>query len=402
MLSDKQKITFFKRIKLFKDGTDDDLKMVASITNEVHFHDDEDIFLEGDSGDAVYLVVHGQVKIHTMGKQIAIRMDNEFFGEMAIIDDRLRSATATSMGDSVLLKIDRDNFFSVMQSNSGFLRNLLKALVSRLREDINLTVEAAVEATRIKQDLLRAHELQVNILPSGDLNHISSNGATITVSGVCLPAESIGGDYYDYFRLSDHQVGIVIGDVMGHGFHSGLMVFTTKSCLHTRIISSYDISDMMSVLNKMVYRFVKSDMFMTFCYLVVDMADYTISFCNAGHDYPYHYRRDLSHLDCLESDTIPLGIKEKLSCAVKTVTWNEGDILVLYTDGIIDAQNSHGEKFGNERLESLIVGNAKLSALELKNLIINELNRHCQNNAYKDDVTLVIAKMGKGDRIKHD
>jgi sigma-B regulation protein RsbU (phosphoserine phosphatase) len=390
MLTVEQKIAFLKEISLFKDGSNEDLIGVASITQEVHFHDNEDIFLEGDSGYDIYLIVHGQVMISTMGKQIALRMDNEFFGEMAIIDDRPRSATATSRRDSVLLKIERNEFYHVMQNNIGFMRNLLKALVSRLRDDIN----QAVEATRMKQDLVRAHELQVNILPSSDLNHISSNGSSIQISGVCYPAESVGGDYYDYFPLSDGRIGIAIGDVMGHGFHSGLLVFTTKSCLHTQIMSSYDISDVMSILNNMVYRFVQSNMFMTFCYLIVDIEDHTISFCNAGHNYPYHYRSKLDRLDSLESGTHPMGISENISCEIERVSYDKGDMLVLYTDGITEALNSQGEEFGNERLESLIVNNTNLSASELKEHIINELNKHCEDNAYEDDVTLVIAKMG--------
>ena len=389
MLSDDQKITFLKSIDLFKDGTEDDLKMVASICNESIFTDDEDIFIEDDNGDAVYLIVNGQVKIHTLGKQIAIRKDNEFFGEMAIIDDRPRSASATSMGDSLLLKIDRDDFFNVMQSNTRFLRNLLKALVSRLRDDINV----AVEATRMKQDLLRARELQVNILPSDDLHYTSTNGV-IEVSGVCYPAENVGGDYFDYFQLSEHKVGIVIGDVMGHGFHSGLMVFTTKSCLHTQIISSHDIHDVMSVLNKMVYSFVQSGMFMTFCYIVVDLEDHTISFCNAGHNYPYHYRSSDSQLKYLESGTHPMGISENICCEIESVYYDEGDILVLYTDGITEALDCKGDEFGTERLEKMIVDNSGMSASELRKHIINELNSHCQSNIYTDDVTLVVVKMG--------
>jgi serine phosphatase RsbU (regulator of sigma subunit) len=391
MLSVDQKVIFLKGISLFRGGSDDDLKMVASIANEVHFNDDEDIFAEGDNGDAVYLIVNGKVEIHTLGKQIVIRKDNEFIGEMAIIDDKLRSATATSMGDSVLLKIDRDDFFGVTQSNLRFIRNLLKALVGRLRADINL----AVEATRMKQDLLRARELQVNILPSDDLHYTSASGNEVEVSGVCYPAESVGGDYYDYFLLSDHKIGIVIGDVMGHGFHSGLMVFTTKSCLHTQIMSSFDISDVMSVLNKMVYKFVQSDMFMTFCYIVINTDDHTISFCNAGHNYPYHYRYRLNQLDHLESGTHPMGIREDICCEIERISYDEGDILTLYTDGITEAMDNQDEEFGTERLEKLIVNNASLSACELKCLVINKLNEHCQE--YKDDITLVVAKMGKGE-----
>jgi len=391
MLSINQKTNFLKETNLFKGCSDDGLEKVASIAQEVNLKDDEDIFIEGDDGDAVYLIVNGQVKIHSMGKQIAIRKNNEFYGEMAIIDDGPRSATATSIGDSILLKISRDEFYVVMQSDIKFIRNLLRGLVSRLRDDIN----TVVEATRMKQDLLRAHELQVNILPSDDLHYISPNGAKIDVSGVCYPAESVGGDYYDYFRLSDHEIGIVIGDVMGHGFHSGLMVFTTKSCLQTQIMSSYDIHDVMSVLNNMVYSFVQSGMFMTFCYLIVDLDTHIVSFCNAGHNYPYHYRSKNKQLGSLELGTYPMGISEELGCEIDEVTCDDNDILVLYTDGITEALDCKGEEFGVERLESLIVDNASMSASELREHIINELNKHCEDKVYKDDVTLVVAKMGK-------
>jgi hypothetical protein len=85
MLTVEQKATFLKEISLFKDGSNDDLMNVASITQEIHFHDDDDIFLEGDIGNAIYLVVRGQVMINTMGKQIAMRMDNVYEDDVTLV-----------------------------------------------------------------------------------------------------------------------------------------------------------------------------------------------------------------------------------------------------------------------------------------------------------------------------
>ncbi|MEK7397016.1 MAG: PP2C family protein-serine/threonine phosphatase, partial [Candidatus Poribacteria bacterium] len=89
-----------------------------------------------------------------------------------------------------------------------------------------------------------------------------------------------------------------------------------------------------------------------------------------------------------------MGIDEKLDCRTNIIKWGDGDILVLYTDGITETLNSQDEQFGKERLERLISSNTNLSAPELKSLIIQELNKYCEDNVYKDDVTLVIAKMG--------
>jgi phosphoserine phosphatase RsbU/P len=138
-------------------------------------------------------------------------------------------------------------------------------------------------------------------------------------------------------------------------------------------------------------------MFMTFCYLIVNLDDHTISYCNAGHNYPYHYRNDSKRLESLESGTHPMGISEKLPCGKDTVEWSDGDILALYIDGITEAENSEGEEFGVERLESLIINNTNSSASELRDHIIHELNKHCQGDAYKDDITLMIVKLGKGE-----
>ena len=118
-----------------------------------------------------------------------------------------------------------------------------------------------------------------------------------------------------------------------------------------------------------------------------------MSFSNAGHPYPYHYRANTKQLDSMESNACLLGVLEHQEYGVIQLEWEPGDSLVLYSDGITEAQNKKGEDFGVERLERLIVKNARLSPVELKEVVLQRLDEFCQDVVQADDVSLVIAKM---------
>jgi sigma-B regulation protein RsbU (phosphoserine phosphatase) len=244
------------------------------------------------------------------------------------------------------------------------------------------------------QDMTRARELQMSMLPSQDLCVQASNGMTLIASGACYPTELVGGDYYDYFSLPDDKVGLVIGDVMGHGFHTGLMVSTAKSCLHTQVKTDSSVSGVLSTMNDMVYGFVHGDLFMSFCYIIVDLIGKTLSFCNAGHCYPYHYIAKTGHMEALESNSCLLGVLEYQYFEGIDRGWETGDLLVMYTDGITEAQNADNESFGEGRLKQLIAENPDLSPSQLKRKVFQELSNFCSKARRMDDTSLAVVKLG--------
>jgi len=396
MLSIAERVAFLKETRLFSDASVEDLEGVAAVAQEVHLTDGETFIREGEKGDTLYFVVRGQVKVHSAGVEFVRRGRNECVGEIAVIDEGPRSTSVSSIGDALLLKIGRDDFYRATQRNVRLLQNTLRIVVRKLREDTAREIQAAREHERMMQDMARAHELQMNMLPTQDIRVTASSGSCLEASGHCYPAELVGGDYHDYFPLPGDRVGLVIGDVMGHGFHTGLMVSTAKSCLHTQIKADYSPLSVMSAMNDMVYGFVHGDypLFMTFCYMVVDLQDKTVSFSNAGHFYPYHYRADTKKLDMLESDACPLGILEHQDYEIRRSGWGPDDIFVLYSDGIVEAENKEHESFGEERLKQLVIENVRLSPAELKRTVLHELDNFCQDVIQSDDVSLVIVKMG--------
>ena len=397
MLSIAERAAFLKETELFTDVSENDLRGVAEVAQEKAFTDDEIIVREGEKGDAVYFIISGQVSIHKSGVEIIRRGERECIGEVAVIDDGPRSSSMSSIKDSLLLKISRDDFYQAIEGNAKLLKNVLNIVLAKFRKDIDREVEAVRARERIAQDLVRAGELQTGMLPTQDLSFTTPEGISVVVSGSCYPADTVGGDYYDYFTLPDGKLCLVIGDVMGHGFHAGLMVSTAISCLHTQIRSDCSIGSVMSAMDDMVYEFVHGSLYMSFCYIIVDLKDHIISFCNAGHPYPYHYRADEAQLEIFRSNYLPLGTKifKDEEYEVSISDWREDDIFVLYTDGLTEAENPAKECFGEERLRQLIVENAHLSPAELKKSILHELGKFCQSVTREDDVTLVTVKIGE-------
>ena len=395
MLSIVEKILYLKETELFSDMPVEALKLIAEVTQEMCFADNETIFQDGEKGDAAYFVVDGEIRVHRDNIEIIRVGKNRCVGEMAVIDEGPRSGSGSSIGDTILLKLSRDDFYTIAQNNMKLLQNVIKILLKKLRRNTNREIAAIREQERMMQDLARAREMQINMLPTPDFSFRADGGHCLEASGYCYPAEKVGGDYYDYLRLPDNKVGLVIGDVMGHGFHTGLMVAMAKSCLQMQVKFDYSIPSVMSAMNDMVCGFMHGEypLFMTFCYIIVDLLTHTVSFCNAGHSYPYHYRADKGQMDMLESDACPLGMLESQDYEVSQSEWGEGDVFVLYTDGIFEAENKDGEQFGEERLKRLVMENIHLSPDLLEETVLSEFSGFCQDVIQADDVSLVIIKM---------
>jgi len=396
MLTTEEKMVFLKEMRLFDDASVSDMSNIADVVHEVYFSDGDAIIVEGDVGDSLYFVVHGKVTVRRSGMEFQLG-PKDCIGEMAMIDDQPRSASVISIGDTTLLRIDRDDFHRIIQSNVRLLRSFLKVVVEKLRT-------SSVREDYTMKEVIKAGVIQMSILPKPDFLFSTEGKPALEVSSTYYPhpGEKVSGDYYDYFPLSDHQMGIVIGDVMGHGTHAGMIVCIAKGCLHTQIMSDYSIPKVMSSLNEIVYRFIYTGLsdqddlippYMNFCYFIIDLQSHTVSYSNAGHNVPqYHYCAETENINTLETHAFSLGRFVDMEYEVSELRWEKGDILVLYTDGIVDAENKEEMPYGSNRLEALIKQNTHLSAEGIKNTILEEVDRHCQGT-YGDDRSLIIVKM---------
>ncbi len=365
------------------------LHTIGADLKEVKVEAGDFIFRDRDNGDAVYFIVQGTIRIEKDGIRLVSLHPPECVGEFALIDEGPRSASAIAETDVHLLKWKRKDFVRGVSRNHEIIQGILKNLTRKLRKDISLQVQAGLERERWLQDLKRAREIQKAMLPHDDLYT-----DRVRVFGQCDPAADVGGDYFDYLPLENDKLGIIVADVMGHGFFSGLLVPMAKSCLHTQATIDYSPPSVMQSMNRTVSFSVESGLLMTCCYVLLDSAGRSLTYCNAGHPHPYHYRRSNDSLEKLDSTDMILGVPgfEKSPFTMNKGSWEPGDLLVLYSDGITEATNREDEEFGEERLEQIILENKDEPPARVKENILEALAGHCDGLPQSDDITVVVAK----------
>jgi sigma-B regulation protein RsbU (phosphoserine phosphatase) len=252
------------------------------------------------------------------------------------------------------------------------------------------------EQERVLQELATARKIQQAILPSE-----APESKTLNIDFYAQSASEVGGDYFDFLPLDDHQMAIVIGDVTGHGVPAALLMAMVRSCLHTQVLSNHQISDVMRVANSTVYKGSYERRLMTFFYSILDTQSGLLRFANAGHLHPYLFRAEDAQVQQLDVSSYPLGVKANSIYPEQQVQLSDGDLMVFYSDGIIEAMNPQGEEFGFERMEEAIARHGHLCATDIVNSLLLDWRRFTMDGerAPEDDVTVVAVKFqhaGKG------
>jgi serine phosphatase RsbU (regulator of sigma subunit) len=376
--------------EIFKGLSEASLRDVDGQLRPVSYSAGERLFSQGETGDAVYVVQRGTLALDVDGVTLLFREPGECVGEFALIDDGPRSTDAIALTDVHLLRWDRDDFQRKLSEDPGVARGIFRMLTAKLRQDIDSRVRMQLEKERWQQDLARAREIQAGMLPAGGLER-----AGLAVAGHCRPAAEVGGDFYDYLCLDDDRLGVVIADVTGHGFYSGLFVAMAKSCVHTQVDRSPAPSQIMQALRAVLDLSIRRQLLMTCFYAQLDPRRGCLTYANAGHPYPYLYRASAGALETLEALDPILGALDPASQPVyseRTLEFAPGDVLVLYSDGLTEARDARGQMFDHERLEAAIRGLASGSAAEIRDGILGAVARHGQGVPQSDDLTLVVAR----------
>lgn len=254
-MTPSERTAFLKTTDLLKGASEDLLSQISDGMTEVVETAGTPLFHAGDAGDAVYLIVEGALKIERDGIQLATRGQSECIGEFALIDDAPRSTDALAESDVRLLRWNRTDFQAALSRRPEVAEGVFKILLGKLREDVDTQVSAGLERERWQQDLKRAHEIQMGMLPKEDLRT-----QLLEISGLWSPATDIAGDYFDYLTLSENQIGVIIGDVTGHGFYSGLFVAMAKTCLHLQINLDNRPTQIIDAMNRTVLMSMQSSM----------------------------------------------------------------------------------------------------------------------------------------------
>ena len=260
--------------------------------------------------------------------------------------------------------------------------------IGTLARTFNYMTEGLREKEKLKKEFLIAREVQTNLLP----RHLPEHG-NVEVATYFEPATEVGGDFYDYLDFDEDRLGVIIGDVSGHGMSAGLLMAITKSCIHTQMNYECKLDSMMTSMNDILLGLSEPRSMVTLFYSMLDFKESTLEYADAGHPFTYLIRGNDPQLITLESISYPLGVKEGLQFSSCKVKLEPGDFLVYYSDGIVEALDEDGAVFGYDRLEEILTSRTFNSPEELLDTLITEVRIHIGAAEQFDDMTAVVIRI---------
>ncbi len=240
----------------------------------------------------------------------------------------------------------------------------------------------------IEKELIIAHKIQQSFLPKS-----YPNVPFLEFAARCMPAKHIGGDMYDFVELGDDKIGIVIGDVSGKGVPAALYMARAVSEFRTRSRMTEDVASTLSALNDSFAGEGMEKSFITMQYVMIDLKSRNVVFSNGGHNTILHYVKRNHAVEELDTSAgMPIGIMEGAEFEIKEISFEKGDILFLYTDGISEAMNKRRKEFGVQRVKEIVLRNSEASASEVLSRVLDEISVFSRGAPQHDDMTLIIIK----------
>ncbi len=243
----------------------------------------------------------------------------------------------------------------------------------------------------LQQELEYASEVQQRLFPQNP-----PRLETLDYWAVCKAARGVGGDYYDFIDLGHDRMGMALGDVSGKGVSAALLMASLQGCLQSYAPQHGESVDtLIADVNRLITTSTDSSRFITFFYGLYDDYRRQLTYVNAGHVPPMLFRNSTqpNGVERLGAGGMVIGVLPHSRYHKETAQLNEGDLLVLFTDGISEAMNASEEEFGEERLSRLIRQNLDLPLSDMTSLILREIDRFADNASLRDDLTLVVARV---------
>jgi sigma-B regulation protein RsbU (phosphoserine phosphatase) len=217
----------------------------------------------------------------------------------------------------------------------------------------------------------------------------------IDAAYVNIPSSEVGGDYYDIVPLNDKNTIFTINDISGHGIPASLLMSIFRTNFVYRIKKDKDMVATIGHLNNLIAETTESNLFVTSFTCRLDMENKKINYVNAGHNSPFILRNDDDEdkIIKLEEGSLAVGLFPGVSYKVAEIELKPEDLLVLYTDGIVEAENPGGEQYSLNRLIDFIKVNRECKAESIKEKFIKELKVFVDKNYFEDDITFILVKI---------
>ena len=268
----------------------------------------------------------------------------------------------------------------------------LSSSFNMMTQNLGQLIVVAKEKERLESELTIAREVQNQLFPK-DVPFTKS----LELKGVCNPARMVSGDYYDFMALPNDSLAFAIGDVAGKGISAALLMATIQSTMRTQLAAGngdgphrFSAAKLVATLNRQLYATTGPEKYATFYFAMYEEATHALTYTNAGHLAPILMRgSDLQMLDSTGTvvGAFPVAIYEE-----KVIQLERGDVLLAYTDGIVEPENVYGEMFGDERLKDLLIKYQKADSSELIARTMEAVVHWTGAGELQDDMTMVVAR----------
>jgi sigma-B regulation protein RsbU (phosphoserine phosphatase) len=266
----------------------------------------------------------------------------------------------------------------------------LTSSFNTMTENLSRLIVVAKEKERLESELEIAREVQSNLFPKD--TPLAKN---LELRGLCQPARMVSGDYYDFMALP-HTVGFAIGDVAGKGISAALLMATIQSTMRTQLSPmngngpALSTATLVATLNRQLFATTSAEKFATFFFGLFNEDTNTLTYTNAGHLPPLLLRG--SNVELLDPTGTIVGAFANAKYEERTLQMDPGDVLVAYTDGIVEPENEYDEMFGEERLQELLMKFEHADSAEMIARTMEAVKQWTHSPEQQDDMTMIIAR----------
>lgn len=245
----------------------------------------------------------------------------------------------------------------------------------------------AVQKTEMERELKIAANIQNKLLPEKlpDVAHYSIGAAT-------KAAEMVSSDYYDIFKLSGQRTAVILCDVVGKGIPAALLMVMIRTMIRLVAPSAKESDHLLRIINKGLRKKIGIDQYATISVLFIDEKTGSISYSNAAHVPLIYYEHLSQKFTQIDTPGLPIGVEPNENYAKKIFTPSHGDLLILYTDGIIDVRNESGKAYSLNRLKSVITQSSSLSSGQITDAVFQDIRKFRGKAKPVDDQTILILK----------
>ncbi|MCA9741133.1 PAS domain S-box protein [candidate division KSB1 bacterium] len=354
-------------------------KLFNSAPEAIVWHDNQDIVVNVNDE---FTKMFGYSRDEAIGKPI-----NDLVAPRDYLDEASTLSYKVIHGERVEIDSKRKRkdgtLIDVWILGAPIIHDGRQMAVYAIYRDITERKKAEEARIRTQEEARMARNIQMNFLPKSN-----PKLANFSIAGRSIPAQNVGGDYYDFIHLDRDRIAIGLGDVSGKGLAASLVMSNLQATIRGQALFNMEASECLQRANKLLFDSTDSRTFISLFYGILNLKTYVLTYANAGQNTPYLFTEN-HQCHALNTHGQALGLQRDVAYLQDEIRLQKNDKLLIYSDGIIEAMNAELQEFGENRLIKFLNNRATSSAARLIDSVIKEVKVHFDGAPQNDDMTIV-------------